>query len=504
VCACYTVGGDSCQFRPPVADATGSDRSPTVPAPGEPITALYHPLVRPGMGRNRAPVTPPVVLTIAGSDSGGGAGIQADLKTIEAGGAFGTSAITSVTAQHTRGVERTHVLPLEEVRAQCEAVLSDFDVAAVKTGMLATQGIVDLVTEQVRETDAPAVVDPVMVAASGDRLLAAEAEQAYEGLIAESTLVTPNAEEAEVLTGVAVEGVDSARRAGETLVGTGADGALVKGGHVPGEDVVDVLVTGERVETVRHPRVETDATHGSGCTLSSAVATRLAYGDDLDAAVRTGIDLLGRAVRYGIDVGEGPGTVHHMVAARDRAERESTAEAVRSVVREFVRADVSALVPEVGMNVVGATPYAEVPAECAAVEGRMGRTLDGVEPTGGVRFGASSHVARVLLAAREFDADLRFAANCRFDDDVELALEALGWETAEYDRTEQPEDVRAAEGSTMQWGVERAFDAVEGTPAAIFDRGAVGKEPVVRLLAPDGSTLTDRTRSLLDALPDGA
>ncbi len=452
------------------------------------------------MTRQRAPVSPPVVLTIAGSDSGGGAGIQADLKTIEAGGAFATSAITSVTAQNTTGVESTHVLPLAEIEAQCAAVFSDFDVAAVKTGMLATSDVVDLVTDRVAAMEAPAVVDPVMVAASGDRLLEPDAEAAYEHLAAEATLVTPNADEAEVLTGVDVTDTERAREAGEQIVEMGADAALVKGGHVPGEEVVDVLVTGETVETISHPRVDTDATHGSGCALSSAVATRLAHGDDLPAAVESGVGLLGRSVRYGLDVGEGPGAVHHMVDLRDRAERQSAVERVAEVVRQFVARDVSPLVPEVGMNVVGATPYAEVPSDCAAVEGRIARTLDGVAATRSVRVGASSHVARFLLAAREYDPALRFAVNCRFDEEVESALDALDGPVAGYDRADEPADVKAEEGHTMGWGARQAFESVEGTPVAVFDRGEVGKEPMVKLLARDSATLLDRTVTLLDAL----
>lgn len=452
------------------------------------------------MTRTRAPVTPPVVLTIAGSDSGGGAGIQADIKTIEAGGAFATSAITSVTAQNTRGVESVHVLPREEVQAQCAAVFSDFDVAAVKTGMLAAAELVDLVAEQVAATDAPTVVDPVMVAASGDRLLDPEAESAYEDLVAGSTLVTPNADEAEVLTGVKVTDTESATDAGEHLVDMGAEAALVKGGHVAGPEIADVLVTGSAVETIVHPRVETDATHGSGCTLSSAVATRLAYGDELSPAVRSGVHLLERAVRYGLDVGGGPGSVHHLVALRDRAEREPTAERVADAVGRFVDADVSRLVPEVGMNVVGATPYAESPEECAAVEGRITRTLDGVMPNRGVRFGASSHVARFLLAAREYEPSFRFALNCRFDDDVEAALADLEWPTASYDRHDQPEGVEAVEGRTMAWGARRAFEERDRPPVAVSDSGAMGKEAILTLLAPDAETLVERSLALQEAL----
>jgi hydroxymethylpyrimidine/phosphomethylpyrimidine kinase len=440
------------------------------------------------------------VLTIAGSDSGGGAGIQSDLKTIEACGGFGTSAITSVTAQHTRGVESTHLLPRGEIDAQIGAVFGDFAVDALKTGMLATGEIVDLVTDRVAEQPVPAVVDPVMVAASGDRLLERDAEEAYEALVAESTLVTPNADEAEILTGVEVTNAERAREAGERLLEMGADAALVKGGHVPGEEVVDVLVTDGGVERITHSRVETDATHGSGCMLSSAIATRLAHGDPLAVAVRSGVDLLARAVRYGLDVGQGPGSVHHVVEVRNEAAREPTAEAVEGVVEQFADADVSRLVPEVGMNVVGATPYAETPEECAAVEGRIARMLSGVNPNRGVRFGASSHVARFLLASREFDPDLRFAANCRYDDTIQQALDDLDWPVAEYDRAAEPEPVKAEEGSTMQWGARQAFEAAGETPVAVADPGDLGKEAIVKLLASDAETLADRTLELLDAV----
>ena len=450
------------------------------------------------MTRTPAPVTPPVVLTIAGSDSGGGAGIQADLKAIEADGAFGTSAITSATAQNTTGVESTHVLPTEAIAAQIDAVTGDFDVAALKTGMLATADVVELVTETVRESTAPSVVDPVMVATSGDRLLEPAAESAYEQLIAESTLVTPNADEAEVLTGIEVTDSARAQQAAEALVETGANAALVKGGHVPGEDVVDVLATADSIETVRHSRVDTEATHGSGCTLSSAIATRLAHGDDVAAAVRTGTDLLARAVRYNLDVGEGPGAVHHMAAVRNQAERDPTAERVAEVVTQLGRRDVSRLVPEVGLNVVGATPYAEAPTECAAVEGRITRTLDGVAANRGVRFGASTNVARFLLAAREYDPELRFAINCRYDDGVAAALDALDGTVAEYDLTAQPADAER----TLEWAVNEAFADTTGTPAGVVGHAAPGWEPTAVLLTADTATLTDRTVTLLDAATD--
>ena len=263
------------------------------------------------------PERPPIGLTIAGSDSGGGAGIQTDLATMAAHGVYGTSVLTAVTAQHTRGVESTHVLPLEEVEAQLEAVLNDFAVDAAKTGMLATTEIVRLVADRAPDFEFPLVVDPVMVATSGDRLLEPEAERAYEDLIGEAAVVTPNADEAEVLTDVTVADDESAREAGRELCAMGADAALIKGGHVPGETVRDTLIIGDEVTVFEHPRIDTDATHGSGCTLAAAIASRLARGDDLEAAVSRGTDFLARAISHPYEVGKGPGAVNHGVSPPD-------------------------------------------------------------------------------------------------------------------------------------------------------------------------------------------
>lgn len=447
------------------------------------------------MMRTPAPVERPVALTIAGSDSGGGAGIQADLKTMEAEGVFGTSVVTAVTAQNTDGVSGSHRLPIDRIEAQLDAVLDDFAVRAVKTGMLAATPVVELVAEYAAELDVPLIVDPVMVAESGDRLLEPAAESAYESLLAEATLTTPNAAEAEVLTGIEVTDEERALDAAEQLRELSVDAALVTGGHFGDEQVRDVLVTENDRATFEHPRVDTSATHGSGCTLSASIAARLARDEPLMAAVEGSTGMLERAIRYHHDVGHGPGAVHHLAALRERADRQPTMEAVHGVIGDLIDANVRGLVPEVGMNVVGATPYAEAVAETAAVEGRITRTLDGIAPNRGVRPGASSHVARFLLTAREFDPSLRFAANCRFDDAVERALDTVDGEVVEFDRGAEPDDDR-----TMNWGARRAFELADGTPIAVVDRGDVGKEPMARLLARNGDELADRMLAIDDAI----
>ncbi len=447
-----------------------------------------------------APQSPPACLTIAGSDSGGGAGIQADLKAMEAAGAFGTSAITAVTAQHTRGVERSHVLPVDLIEAQIDAVRGDIDLDAVKTGMLGTADVVDLVARMALELSAPLVVDPVMVAASGDRLLDEDAEEAYPALVETARVVTPNVPEAEVLTGETIETPADAERAGQALCEVGADAALVKGGHLDGPAVTDVLVTEGGTRRFRHPRVDTDATHGSGCMLASTIAARLAHGDPIEEAVATSLARMDRAVRYPLDVGGGPGAVHHLAEIRNDAAVAETIEAVRGLVEALVTADVAPLVPEVGMNVVGVTPLAEDRSDSAAVDGRITRTSMGVRHNGGIAIAASSHVARFVLAIREHDHRIRFGINCRFDERIETALGKTTLTVGEYDRDSQPESVARADGSTMAWAAGVVCEDRDGAPAAIIDRGAHGKEPILKLLAPDAGALRDRTLALADAL----
>ena len=429
-----------------------------------------------------APVEKPVVLTIAGSDSGGGAGIQADLKTIEATGGFGTSAVTAVTAQNTTGVESSHVLPIAEIDAQIDAVRSDFDVQAVKTGMLATVEVVETVTAAVRELDAPVVVDPVMVAATGDRLLTEAAESAYEALIAESALVTPNADEAAVLTDIEPNDETSARRAGEALVEMGADAALVKGGHMPGDAVLDVLVTTDSVETATHPRIGTDATHGSGCTLSSAVATRLARGASMSEAVDRSVAFMERAVRYHHDSGSGPGAVHHLVGLRNEAAREPTVDALDSALDRLEQADLGSFALPAGANIAAATPYAETVDETAAVEGGLDIVDGRIRPDGPVRFGVPAEPAHRLLEAREFRPDLRAAIECRIDDSLRAAMAERGW------------PVVGSDAQNDETTMDRLGDcSIEGL--AVIDHGETAT-----LLGPTPETLVEEIVELAGTL----
>ena len=255
-----------------------------------------------------------VVLTIAGSDSGGGAGIQADLRTFAAHGVHGTSAITAVTAQNSVTVTDYVALEPRMVVAQMEAVASDMPIAAVKTGMLANRDIVSAVADVVRRLALPhLVVDPVMVAKGGARLLDPDAEQAYaDRLFTLAEVLTPNLMETEALLGRPVRTREQMREAARELRGRGPRVVVVKGGHLAGDEAVDIFYDGERLEELAAPRIHTQNTHGTGCTFSAAIAARLALGDQPFEAVRGAKEYLTEAVRRSYSVGRGHGPVDHL------------------------------------------------------------------------------------------------------------------------------------------------------------------------------------------------
>jgi hydroxymethylpyrimidine/phosphomethylpyrimidine kinase len=283
------------------SDAAGSPAAFSVSEPG---------------GPSRRSV--PVALTIAGSDSGGGAGIQADLKTFAALGVYGASAITAITAQNTQAVSAVFELPPDLISAQIDAVVSDIGADAVKTGMLSSAAIIEAVAAKAREHELrPLVVDPVMVAKSGDRLLREDAVDALRTqLLPLATVLTPNLPEAEVLLGRTLASWDDVRAGARELVALGAQSVVIKGGHLPAEagrdsPATDIFFDGEEFREFTAPRVDTTNTHGTGCTFASAIAAALAKGSDLRGAVALGKAYVTKALQSAYPLGHGHGPVHH-------------------------------------------------------------------------------------------------------------------------------------------------------------------------------------------------
>ncbi len=410
-------------------------------------------------------------LTIAGSDSGGGAGIQADLKTFAAMGVHGVSIITSLTAQNTRRVEAIHDAPLDFIRAQFKAVHNDFDVGAAKTGMLSTKDIIAAVAEEAG--DYPLVVDPVMVAQSGDRLLREDAVATLKNLLLpRAFVVTPNIPEAEVLTGLRIKSIQMMKKACAAITKLGCS-VVVKGGHL---NAIDVLYHEGEYHVYKGEKKPFQV-HGAGCTFASAITAGLAKGMDLPDVVAGAKRLISIAIEASYKPGKGARVANQFGRILEKAERYNVLEELRMAVEELQRNKKAQLiVPQVGMNMAYALPNAIGLGDVAGVKGRIVRVEDRVVSVGQVEFGATKHVGSVVLAAMKHDPAVRAALNIKYTKETVKACERL-LDCASFDRRKEPPGV-----STMEWGTGVAIKKHGRVPDVIYDAGAVGKEAMIRIL----------------------
>ncbi len=431
---------------------------------------------------------PPTTLTIAGSDSGGGAGIQADLKALAAVGVHGASAITCVTSQNTTGLSRVDPLPVEAIVEQIDQVLSDLRVTAVKTGMLHTPEVVEAVADQLSETGLPLVVDPVMVATSGDALATGELPAALAKLARITTLVTPNIDEAEQLTGTSIRTLDDARRAGEQLRGEGWQAVLVKGGHLDASEAIDVLVTADGTTELAYPRVPGEL-HGAGCTYASLIAGLLARGHPLELAVHEARARMHRAIQRAYAPGQGPQVLDALEAHEPGPAQGARLSAAAWRIAAILP---RRLVPEVGINMAHTPAPTNEPSEVLSLSRRITRSGHRASPPGPVVQGASSHVAKVLLAAAHHDPRVTAAMNLAWHPDHLDAAKRAGLAMASFSRDEQPPKA----DSTMEWGTTAALKQAEGPIDLVVDDGGMGKEAMIRVLATDPASLHAKVEQL--------
>jgi hydroxymethylpyrimidine kinase/phosphomethylpyrimidine kinase len=422
------------------------------------------------------------ILTIAGSDSGGGAGIQTDLKTITVLGGYGMSVITALTAQNTVGVQAIFELPLDFIEQQIDSVMEDIGVDAVKTGMLSNTPIVSLVADKIAQYRVKRlVVDPVMVAKSGDLLLKEEAQKALrEELLPLAFVVTPNLPEASVLAGKKVDDLKAMKEAARRILDMGAKNVLVKGGHLEGE-IVDLLFDGNTFLEFRGPRIPTKNTHGTGCTLASAIATELAKGHNIQEAVKRAKAFMETAIRFSLPLGKGHGPTNpYATIARERA-RYHVLEELKAALETLKKKNIGLLIPEVHSNLGYALPYPEGHEDVAAFPGRITRVNDSIATLAGPEFGGSRHVANIILTLTKHDPGYRSVMNIRFSEDIIRSCERAGLKVRSFDRADEPREVKEREGSSLEWGTQEVLTTGE-VPDVIFDRGEVGKEPMVRVI----------------------
>jgi len=442
-------------------------------------------------------------MTVAGSDSSGGAGIQADIKTFAALGVYGTSVLTAITAQNSSGVHEVHEVPGEIVEAQITAIMDDagLNVDYAKTGMLYSAEIIELVAKALKRYTIPFVLDPVMKAGSGGALIEAAAlNSLITQLLPLCTVVTPNVPEARVISGMAIGTKNDAKEAALTIHKLGAPAVIIKGGHLEEElaagRATDLLYDGndtDKFTEISSPVVKTARIiHGGGCSYSAALAAELAKGKPLQKAAAS-------AKGFVYDAIVGGETVSTMIAVnqvrqvRKDADRYWTLENVKQAVRTLKAIEgFESVIPEVGTNIGMAIETAESEQDVAAVDGRIVRTKEGIT-AGCVGFGVSDHVARLILAMMELEGARRSAMNVKYSPKIVERCETLGMRVASFDRAKEPADVK-----TMDWGVQEA--SREFVPEVIFDLGAVGKEPMVRIFGNTAMEVAEKVKRIAETL----
>jgi len=423
------------------------------------------------------------VLTIAGSDSGGGAGIQADLKAITLLGGFGMSAITALTAQNTVGVQGIHEIPGRFVEEQIDSVLSDIGADAVKTGMLANKEIIEVVSKKIKQYRLKkVVVDPVMISKSGAALLRKDAQALLiKKLIPLAWVVTPNLMEASVLAGLKVNSLEGMKKAAQLIYKLGPKHVVVKGGHLKGV-AIDLLYDGKDFSEMEGPRFETKNTHGTGCTFASAIATLLARGEPVQEAVRKAKAFVAMAIQSSLSLGKGTGPTNPSAYVLREMERYRVVRELKKAVEVLKEGKIGRLIPEVSSNLGYALPQAEGIGDVAAFPGRIVRFKDSVATLSDPEFGASWHVADIILRVMEFYPEYCSAMNLRYSKETVEQLRRKGFHIGRFDRRLEPKRMKEKEGSSLGWGVEDVLRKMKRVPDVIYDEGDVGQEPMVRVL----------------------
>jgi len=428
----------------------------------------------------------PRVLTVAGSDSGGGAGIQADLKTIALLGGFGMSAVTALTAQNTLGVQSIYEVPADFVALQMEAVLSDIGVDGLKTGMLANSAIVRAVCRKIsRYSISKVVVDPLTMAKNGERLLSSEAEEVLRReLLPLAQIITPNVPESETLTGRKISSLKEMREAAAQIHRMGARNVLVKGGHLSG-GATDVFFDGRRFYELKGERISTPHTHGTGCTVSAAIAVELAKGCSALQAAERAKAFISSAIRFSFPLGRGQGPVNPYAPAAREIERYRIIQELKKGFAVLRDMKVGHLFPEVQSNLGYALPYAQAIEDVAAFPGRLVHLGKEIVKVADPEFGASQHIAKIILTVMARDPGMRSAMNLRCSKEILAKAQKMGFFVHHFDRKKEPVRVKRQEGSSLSWGVQRVLRTAIKIPDLIFDRGDMGKEPMIRVLGHD-------------------
>jgi hydroxymethylpyrimidine kinase/phosphomethylpyrimidine kinase len=440
-----------------------------------------------------------VALSIAGSDSGAGAGIQADLKTFSALGVYGCTAITAITAQNTKKVAEILQVSAPMIEQQIRSVMADMPPDAVKIGMVYSGEVIDVVHRSLRRSKAPVVLDPIFAAGTGAKLLRDDAYDSFVSkLLPLCMLVTPNRLEAERMAGIKIKTQEDGVQAAKKIRSLGAKNVIVKGGHFGQARVTDLLLDSNgRLTEITNPRVKEIAeSHGSGCNFSSAVAAHLAKGAALVDACKMANEYVYNAIKNAVIVGKGLPVTNPLSAIyRDASRYQAIAELQQAVEQIGSLPDFYRMIPETQTNFAYALADASEISDVAGVRGRIVRIGSSAVPASYIEFGTSRHVASAIIAHMGVNPATRSAINIRLDDKVLAACKSL-FEVSSYDRSKEPKGIKSKEGSSVSWGTRSALSK---NPKAqvIYHKGDIGKEPMVMVFGRNPAEVVERIKAIL-------
>ena len=431
-------------------------------------------------------------LTIGGSDSIGGAGIQADLKTFAALGVYGTSVLTTITAQNTKEIQGIIDLPSRFVSSQIDSVFSDIKVDSVKIGMLLNNEIINNVASKLKEHKVKIVVlDPVMYSHGDTPLLNPAAKKnLVNKMFPLSLLVTPNIPEARTLTGITIKSYSDIKEAAKRIHRLGAKNVLVKGGHFRGK-AVDTFYNGNNFKFFESNRISGENVHGTGCTFASAIAAELAKGSPLIQAIQKAKYFITNSILHSINLGEGSNIIHHLFDFSRDCQKYKMLGEMETALDILKKGETGCLVPEVQSNIGYALEGAKSKEDILAFPERLIKKGNGIKAISRPKFGSSSHVASIILTAMNHDPSKKAAMNIKYAPEIISTCKKLNLSVSSFSRSLEPKTVKRKEGSTLEWGTEQVIKKIGSVPDIIYDTGEMGKEAMVRVLAPDPVSLAN-------------
>jgi hydroxymethylpyrimidine/phosphomethylpyrimidine kinase len=443
-----------------------------------------------------------VALSIAGSDSSAGAGIQADLKTFSALGAYGCTAVTALTAQNTKKVTDIYEVPTSILQEQIRSVIRDLQPSAVKVGMVYSRQIIQAVSDLLKPLKKiPIVIDPIFAAGTGAKLLRDDAFNFFSSeLIPLATIVTPNKMEAERLAKIKITSKADSIEAAKKIKLLGAKNVVVKGGHFGKKVVTDIMVgSSDDVIEFSNPRIEIEESHGSGCNFSAAVTAYLARGFSVQVACRVANEYVYDAIKNTTQVGRGLPVTNPIGAIYKDAMSYRVLFKLQASVDRLVELDgFYRLIPETQTNFAYALEGAVEGSEVAAVRGRIVRAGSKAVQVSRVEFGASKHMASALLSYMSINPTMRAVINIRYDEKTLSACRSM-FKVSNYDRSKEPRKVKEMEGSTVYWGTRLALGK-KPNAEVIYHEGDKGKEPMITIFGNSPEDIVNKIQEILEKL----